>query len=118
MILLCCITLMVGNCVYPEDTLGNVSISISKVTDESGVTVYGKLDSGNMDDVSECGFELFHYGQLEGDNIVRASVSDFRHYYVYTDISSDGYVTPGYSCRAYVVVEGVKIYSTEISIDR
>ena len=117
MILSFCIALMAGSCIYPEDILSNVSVSISSVSDESGVTVYGNLDSGNIEDVSECGFELFFVGQPVGyDNTVEVSISDFRHYYDYIKI--DGAIVPGYSCRAYVVVEGLKVYSSEISIDK
>lgn len=111
------IALMAGSCVYPEDVLEEVSVSISGDADESGITVYGKLDSGETNDVSECGFELFHYGQEIGGNIIKVTISDFRHYYYnhnqYGDLR-DG----TYSCRAYVVIWGVKIYSDEYRIHR
>lgn len=108
-----CITLMAGSCIYPEDIVSDVSVSISGISDDSGVAVYGKLDSGNMDNVSECGFELFHYGQQEGNNKVTVDISNFSHYYAYSEISD---IIIGYSCRAYVVIGGVKIYSDEYII--
>ena len=116
MILSLLIALMAGSCVYPEDVIEEVSVSISGDADESGITVYGKLDSGETNDVSECGFELFHYGQEIGGNIIKVTISDFRHYYnhdQYGDLR-DG----TYSCRAYVVIGGVKIYSDEYKIHR
>lgn len=115
------IALMAGSCVYPEDIVGDVAVSISGISDDSGVAVYGKLDSGNMDNVSECGFELFKHGKEIGDNEVKVSVSDFRHYYDYYH-NQYGDETElrvgGYSCRAYVIIGGVKIYSDEYRFPR
>ena len=112
------IALMAGSCVYPEDdVIEDVSVSISGDADESGITVYGKLDSGETNDVSECGFELFHHGEEISSNKIKVTISDFRHYYnnhnQYGDLR-DG----SYSCRAYVIIGGVKIYSDEYRIHR
>ena len=112
------IALMAGSCVYPEDIVGDVAVSISGISDDSGVAVYGKLDSGNMDNVSECGFELFKHGKEIGDNEVKVSVSDFRHYYAYEQNQYGDMRYGDYSCRAYVIIGGVKIYSDEYRFPR
>ena len=109
---------MAGSCVYPEDLIGEVYVSISGDADESGITVYGKLDSGETTDVTECGFELFHYGQEIGNNKIKATISDFRHYYAYEQNQYGDMRYGDYSCRAYVVIGGVKIYSDEYRILR
>lgn len=57
------IALMAGSCVYPEDVLEEVSVSISGDADESGITVYGKLTQVKQMMFRNAGLNYFTTGR-------------------------------------------------------